>query len=41
VGERREAPTLIVVTRSAEGLQDEHVEQLVAWADKLPQAARS
>ncbi|HYP47019.1 MAG TPA: HAD domain-containing protein [Thermoleophilaceae bacterium] len=39
--DKREAPTLIVVTKSAEGLQDEHVEQLVAWAGKLPQAARS
>ena len=37
----REAPTLIVVTKSWEGLQDEHVEQLVAWADVLPQATRS
>jgi hypothetical protein len=37
--ESREAPTLIVVTESAVGLQDEHVEQLAAWADELPQAA--
>ena len=31
----RHAPTLIVQTESAVGLTDEHVEQLLDWADKV------
>ena len=31
--ERREAPTLLVQTESPLGMLDEHVEELVAWAD--------
>jgi hypothetical protein len=31
----RGAPTLIVETSPAEGLTDEHVKQLLAWADEL------
>jgi len=33
--ERRDAPTLLVTTHSAEGIRDDHVEHLLAWADKL------
>jgi hypothetical protein len=33
--EGRDAPTLIVETRPSEGLTDEHVAQLIAWADDL------
>ncbi len=33
--ERRAAPTLIVETDPARGLTDEHVAQLVRWADEL------
>jgi hypothetical protein len=37
----REAPTLLIHTDSAVGMTDEHVEQLLAWADELaPAAAR-
>ena len=35
--QERAAPTLLVQTRSAEGLCDEHVDQLLRWADGLPQ----
>ena len=31
--ERREAPTLLVQTESPLGMLDEHVEELLAWAD--------
>ena len=31
----REAPTLLVETRSATGMTDEHVDQLLAWADEV------
>jgi hypothetical protein len=30
----REAPTLLVETKSAVGITDEHVEELLAWADR-------
>jgi hypothetical protein len=33
--EQRSAPTLIVETDPAEGLTDEHVAQLLRWADEL------
>jgi hypothetical protein len=33
--EGRSAPTLIVETSPSEGLTDEHVARLVAWADQL------
>jgi hypothetical protein len=33
--EGRDAPTLLVETSSAEGLTDEHVSQLLSWADQL------
>jgi len=33
--EGRAAPTLLVETEAAEGLTDEHVRQLLAWADGL------
>jgi hypothetical protein len=33
--EAREAPTLIVETESSEGMTDEHVAQLLAWARAL------
>ena len=33
--ERRSAPTLIVETKPSEGLTDEHVTQLLRWADDL------
>jgi hypothetical protein len=33
--ERRSAPTLIVETKPSEGLTDEHVTQLLRWADEL------
>ena len=33
--ERRAAPTLIVETSPSVGLTDEHVAQLLAWADEL------
>lgn len=32
--ERREAPTLLVQTESPLGMLDEHVEELLAWADQ-------
>jgi hypothetical protein len=36
----REAPTLIIETESATGMTDQHVEQLLAWADEVsPEAA--
>ena len=31
----REAPTLLVETKSAIGMTDEHVEQLLTWADEV------
>ena len=31
----REAPTLLVETKSATGMTDEHVQQLLAWADEV------
>lgn len=33
--ERRPAPTLLVPTRSDEGLTDAHVETMIAWANEL------
>jgi hypothetical protein len=33
--EGRSAPTLLVETKTWEGVTDEHVEQLLAWADEL------
>ena len=33
--EGRSAPTLIVETKPSEGLTDEHVTQLLRWADEL------
>jgi len=33
--EGRSAPTLLVETSPSEGLTDEHVAQLVRWADEL------
>ena len=33
--EERDAPTLLVETRSATGLSDEHVERLIEWADRV------
>ncbi len=32
---RRRAPTLLVDTRPATGMTDDHVEELLAWADEL------
>ena len=37
--ERREAPTLLIETSSATGLQDEHVERLLEWADAVAAGA--
>jgi hypothetical protein len=39
----REAPTLLVETESAVGITDDHVETLLAWADKVtpPPAAEA
>lgn len=34
--EERTAPTLLVPTAPQTGMSDEHVEQLLAWADRLP-----
>jgi len=34
----REAPTLLITTHSAEGLTEDHTEQLLAWADELSSA---
>jgi hypothetical protein len=31
----RQAPTLLVQTQSDVGLRDEHVDELLAWADEL------
>src|SRR4051812_39401895 len=31
----REAPTLLLETRSATGMTDEHVDELLAWADEV------
>jgi len=31
----RQAPTLLVQTRSAEGMLDEHVQRLLEWADEV------
>jgi Swiss Army Knife RNA repair-like protein len=36
----RNAPTLIIETVRHEGMQDEHVERLEAWADEIDAAAR-
>ena len=33
--EQRDAPTLLLTTHSAEGIRDEHVEHLLAWAERL------
>ena len=33
--EKRDAPTLLVETSPSEGLTDEHVAQLLRWADEL------
>jgi len=33
--EGRSAPTLLVETSPSEGLTDEHVSRLLAWADEL------
>ena len=33
--ERRSAPTLLVETKPFEGLTDEHVERLLAWAEGI------
>lgn len=33
--ERREAPTLLVQTDSATGITEEHVERLLAWAERV------
>jgi hypothetical protein len=33
--EGRSGPTLLVQTESAEGIQDSHVEELLAWANEL------
>jgi Swiss Army Knife RNA repair-like protein len=37
--ERREAPTLIVEAESAVGLTDEHVEELLGFADRVTRAS--
>ena len=37
---RREAPTLLVATESAVGMTDEHVEELLRWADEVSAPAR-
>ena len=37
--ERREAPTLILEADSAVGLTEEHVEELLGWADRISPAA--
>ena len=34
----REAPTLLIETRSATGMTDEHVDELLAWADEVSAA---
>src|SRR3954451_4436848 len=34
----REAPTLLIETRSATGMTDEHVEELLTWADGVSAA---
>jgi hypothetical protein len=39
--ERREAPTLLVQTESAVGLDEEHVELLLRWADQVSGYSRS
>ena len=36
---RRRAPTLLIETDSAVGITDEHVEQLLRWADEVSAAA--
>jgi hypothetical protein len=33
--ERRSAPTLLVVTNPAVGITDEHVDELLSWADRV------
>jgi hypothetical protein len=38
---RRGAPTLLVETEAHSGIGDEHVEQLLGWADELERAAVS
>jgi len=35
----RQAPTLLVQTRSAEGMTDEHVQRLLDWADEVAPSA--
>ena len=37
--QQRRVPTLIVETKSAIGLTDEHVEQLLGWADQVESGA--
>ena len=39
--ERRRAPTLLVETESATGIDDEHVELLLRWADEVAGYSRS
>jgi hypothetical protein len=36
---RRPAPTLLIQTASEDGMRDEHVEELLAWASALRQPA--
>ncbi|MGI9082333.1 MAG: HAD domain-containing protein [Thermoleophilaceae bacterium] len=36
---RREAPTLLVRTKSKTGMTDDHVERLLRWADEVAQEA--
>jgi HAD domain in Swiss Army Knife RNA repair proteins len=38
---RRRAPTLLVQTESAIGLSDEHVQQLLDWADEVTARAKA
>ncbi len=37
--EERDAPTLLVDTESADGLQDQHVDELLEWAERLERQA--
>ena len=39
--ERRDAPTLLVQTESAVGIEDEHVELLLDWAERVSGYSRS
>ena len=38
---RREAPTLLVETESAVGISDEHVDELLRWAEQFVGSARN